>query len=77
MRDYASTRTNIHLSEGDIPKVEISVQTISTGDFVVLTLGATGHTATYFLYREEGQTVDSLLNSVLRSLSSPVISYDN
>lgn len=80
MRDYASTRSNIHLSEGDIPSVEIAVQKSSRSgadDVVVLTITSVGHTATYFLYKQPGQDTDMLLSRVIRSLSNPVISYDH
>lgn len=80
MRDYASTRSNIHLSEGDIPSVEIAIQKSSrsgANDVVVLTITSVGHTAVYFLYNQPGQDTDTLLNRVISSLSHPVISYDH
>lgn len=80
MRDYASTRSNIHLSEGDIPSVEIAIQKSSRSgadDVIVITISSVGHTAVYFLYKQPGQATDILLNRVISSLSNPVISYDH
>lgn len=78
MRDYASTRTHIHLSDGDKPKVEIVVNgTQGSRPYLVLNIDAIGSYASYFIYPAEGQTIGDLLNSVLRTFSSPVVIHQD
>ena len=73
MRDYASTRTNIHLGQGDTPQLSIQLNTLSGGTmYVCIDIEALGHNHHIFVYANEGETEDALLARVLRGLA-PIV----
>jgi len=77
MRDYASTRTNIHLGKGDSPKLSVQLNVLSSGTtYVCIDIECLGHYEHIFVYANEGETEEALLNRVLRGLNPTVKAAD-
>jgi hypothetical protein len=77
MREYASSRTNIHLAEGDSPKVSVQLNNVKGGNlYAVVDIECLGHNQHIFVYASEGETSDALLGRIVRGLS-PVVKAES
>ncbi len=78
MREYASSRTNIHLAEGDSPVVSVQLNNLNSGQlYAVVDIECLGHNQHIFVYASEGETADALLGRVVRGLNPKVKVADN
>jgi hypothetical protein len=78
MREYASSRTNIHLAEGDSPAVTVQLNNLNSGQlYAVVDIECLGHNQHIFVYASEGETPDALLGRVVRGLTPKVKVADN
>lgn len=78
MREYASSRTNIHLAEGDTPAVTVQLNNLSGGQmYACVDIECLGHNQHIFVYASEGETPDALLGRVVRGLTPKVKVADN
>ena len=78
MREYASSRTNIHLAEGDSPAVTVQLNNLNSGQlYAVIDIECLGHNQHIFVYASEGETPDALLGRVIRGLNPKVRAADN
>jgi hypothetical protein len=77
MREYASSRTNIHLAEGDTPAVSVQLNNVKGGNlYAVVDIECLGHNQHIFVYASEGETSDALLGRIVRGLS-PVVKAES
>ena len=73
MREYASSRTNIHLAEGDSPAVTVQLNNLNSGQlYAVIDIECLGHNQHVFVYASEGETPDALLGRIIRGLTPKV-----
>jgi hypothetical protein len=78
MREYASSRTNIHLAEGDSPAVTVQLNNLNSGQlYAVVDIECLGHNQHIFVYASEGETPDALLGRIVRGLTPKVKVADN
>jgi hypothetical protein len=78
MREYASSRTNIHLAEGDSPAVSVQLNNLNSGQlYAVVDIECLGHNQHIFVYASEGETPDALLGRIVRGLNPKVKVADN
>jgi hypothetical protein len=78
MREYASSRTNIHLAAGDSPAVTVQLNNVNGGNlYAVVDIECLGHNQHIFVYASEGETPDALLGRVIRGLNPKVRAADN
>ena len=78
MREYASSRTNIHLAEGDSPAVTVQLNNLNSGQlYAVIDIECLGHNQHIFVYASEGETPDALLGRIIRGLTPKVKVADN
>jgi hypothetical protein len=78
MREYASSRTNIHLAEGDSPVVSVQLNNLNSGQlYAVVDIECLGHNQHIFVYASEGETPDALLGRIVRGLNPKVKVADN
>ena len=78
MREYASSRTNIHLAEGDSPAVTVQLNNLNSGQlYAVIDIECLGHNQHVFVYASEGETPDALLGRIIRGLTPKVKVADN
>jgi hypothetical protein len=78
MREYASSRTSIHLAEGDSPAVTVQLNNLNNGTlYACVDIECLGHNQHIFVYANEGETPDALLGRVIRGLTPKVRAADN
>jgi hypothetical protein len=77
MREYASSRTSIHLAEGDSPAVTVQLNNLNNGTlYACVDIECLGHNQHIFVYASEGETSDALLGRIVRGLS-PVVKAES